>query len=532
MSHIVTVACSAEKEPLFASIQDDFNAAGYRDHDGSELALRCTFFEDADIFRRGLLYEFDFFVPGSAVSSLSLREFPERDNPREEIPFADFSSFAASPVVLAMSPRTYDGLGGGATPESRRSFGKFQGAMRLGRRMTFRQRPGGVGWQSLVTRNEQLRLMHAHGTTPDGLAVMAAAWMWACGGREPSAEDATGQAGQLVGALEERVAEYAPDDRTVLQRFRSAAADVMLLQERVVLAALTEQSVDELVIVYPAEGTVWIEQVLGRARRHGNGRNLRHAHELLSAHLHSPQTATRLPPSGLHPLGQALGTRQDSARLMSAHPATRQGRAHVVNRGAPPLILPGYQGVRTIYRAWPSVAKAAAVCLVLDMSGSMSGHKLAAASEAVRRFCRRPQSTETTLGLVTFENTAAVAVPFQPIISATPVIDSVLNHVTATGGTAMFDAVAVGVSELERAAVTGHLRAIVLLTDGQENSSRTTLSDAQAALADAGVIVFAIAYGADADLAGLQALAGTSGLTVTASEQDIEEIYEALSAHV
>ena len=153
----------------------------------------------------------------------------------------------------------------------------------------------------------------------------------------------------------------------------------------------------------------------------------------------------------------------------------------------------------------------------------MSGRKLAAASEAVRRFCRRPQSTKTILGLVTFEGLAAVAVPVQPVVSATPAIGSVLDDVTATGGTALLDAVAVDAGELERAAGPGQLRAVVLLTDGQENSSRTTLSDAQTRLADAGAIVFAIAYGADADLPGLQVLAGTSGLAVTASEHDIKE---------
>ena len=33
MARIITVACSAEKESLFSSIQAEFNSAGYRDHD-------------------------------------------------------------------------------------------------------------------------------------------------------------------------------------------------------------------------------------------------------------------------------------------------------------------------------------------------------------------------------------------------------------------------------------------------------------------------------------------------------------------
>jgi Ca-activated chloride channel family protein len=96
----------------------------------------------------------------------------------------------------------------------------------------------------------------------------------------------------------------------------------------------------------------------------------------------------------------------------------------------------------------------------------------------------------------------------------------------------LLDAVALGVTELERAGEPGRMRAVVLLTDGQENDSRATLAGTQAALAGAGITVFAIAYGEDADLAALQQLAGSKGLAVSASVRDIEEIYKALSAHV
>jgi Mg-chelatase subunit ChlD len=525
MSRILPIACSADKESLFAAIQAEFNAAGYRDYDGTDLALRCSYFND-DVLMRELIYEFQLVVPASAVSSFNLREM--RDE-RQESPVVDFSRFAASPVVIVMSSRTYDALGGDVAAQAARR-------PRFSRSMDHGSRPGqlsaGIGWQSLVGRDVPLRLMHAHGTTADGLAVLAAEWMWACGGREPSADDARGQAGNLVGALEDLVVEYAPDDDTALRRYRSAGADVVLAQERAVLASLGDQSANESVIVYPAEGTVWIDQVLGRVRRGDAERPDDHAHNVLSEHLRSAQTSERLLINGLHPAGRALGTRQDSERLLAAHPAARRGAVRIINPGAPPMVLPGYRGVRTIAEAWASVAKTADVCLVLDTSVSMEGDKLAAAREAVRRFCRRPQSTATTVGLITFQNTAIVAVPVQPFAAATPAIDLALGTVTAGGSTALIDAVGVAVAELERVAGPGHLRAVLLLTDGHENRSRMKLPDAQAALARAGATVFSIAYGADADLPTLRLLAGTSGLTVTASVRDIEEIYEALSAHI
>jgi Ca-activated chloride channel family protein len=522
VSRILSIACSLENRSVFESIVEDFNTIGYRDLDGENLALRCNFYEDAYVLGGVVTHDFRLFVPASALSAFRLREMWAQRYQQREPPPVEFSSFAASPVVFVMSSRIYNLLRGEAATE----WGGGNHAPMTG------QVAPGLGWQSLVGQEQQLRLIHAHGTTPDGLAVMAAEWMWSCRGREPSAADAAGAARDLVHALEERVVEYAPDDRTALRRARSAQADVVLAQESAALAVLAEESGDESVIVYPAEGTVWVDHVLGKVQYGETERPVEHADQILSTHLRLPHTADRLLTHGLHPAGPDLGTREDSDRILAAHSAGLRGSVRIVNPGAPPMVLPGYRSVRIISDTWGSVAKAADVCLVLDISASMEGSKLTAACEAVRRFCARPQSTATAVGLVTFESTAVVAVPVQPIAVATPSIESAIRSASARGGTALFDAVATAVRELERAAGPGHLRALLLLTDGEENSSHTTRSDARTALDDAGVTVFAIAYGDDADEATLQLLAGASGLVVTASVRDVEQIYEALSAHV
>lgn len=521
MSRMLSIACSSEKRSLFEPIVEDFNTVGYRDFDGEGLTLRCNFYEDAYILGGVVTHDFGLFVPASALSAFRLQDMWAQRYQQQEPLRVQFLTFAASPVAFVMSSRIYDLLGGEAAPEwGRRSH-----------EQTTRQVAPGVGWQSLVGQEQQLRLVHAHGTTADGLAVLTAEWMWSCGGREPSAADAVGVARDLVGALEERVVEYVPDDRTAFRRARSREADVVLAQERAALAAFAEEGGEEPVIVYPADGTVWVDQVLGRVQ-YGETEPIDHAYTTLLAHLRSPQTADRLLAYGLHPADSALGTREDSDRILAAHPAGQRGSVRIANTGTPPMRLPGYQSVRIISSAWSGVAKAAVVCLVVDISGSMEGSKLAAACEAIRRFCDRPQSTATALGLVTFDSAAVVVVPVQPIAEAKPAIESAIRSVAAGDMTALFDAVAVAVAELERAAEPGHLRAVLLLTDGVENRSHTTLSAARSALEDASVTVFAIAYGSDADEASLRLLAGASGLVVTASVRDIEEIYEALSAHV
>jgi len=532
MSRILPIACSAEKRSLFESIEMDFNAVGYRDLDGTDLALRCHYYDDPYVLGSVAGRDFRYFVPASALSELSLRDLLAQRYQEAAPPEVVYSSFATSPVVLVMPSRVYELLGGKATGQSPgRSPWSRLSRQRRDEGWAIGQQPRGVGWHSLLTQGGELRLAHAHGTTADGLAVMAAEWVWACGGREPSADDAAGRARDLVKALEERVVEYAPDDRTALLRAQSAQADVVLVREDAALAAAAESGA-ESVIVYPAEGTLWIDQVLGRVHHEEIRRPIDRPYELLSAHLRSAQTADRVLTHGMHPAGSALGTRNDSARLIAAHPAAQQGSVRIVNSGAAPMVLPGYQSVKIISGSWGSVAKAADVCLVLDTSESMVGSKLAAACEAIRRFCARPQSTATAVGLVTFDRTAVVTVPVQPLAQATQNIELAIRSVRAGGNTALFDAVAVAVAELHRAAGMGHMRVVLLLTDGAENSSRKTFSEARIELDAADVTVFAIAYGADADEATLRRLAGDSGLVVTASPRDVEEIYAALSAHV
>jgi len=87
-------------------------------------------------------------------------------------------------------------------------------------------------------------------------------------------------------------------------------------------------------------------------------------------------------------------------------------------------------------------------------------------------------------------------------------------------------------NELDQSSQTGHIRAIVVLTDGQENNSRISIESLEAALVG-DVIVYAIAYGADAEVQLLEHLTdAANGLTVYGSTGNIEQIYNTLSMYV
>jgi uncharacterized protein YegL len=500
---IVPVACSLGLESVLRPIQDNFNRLGYFDREGSQLHVDCHYYEDAEIISGVVQHDFELFIPSSSLSFLSpLAQWEEKRRSAEiEV---DLSVFASTPIIFLMSSDTYAGHA-------------EQGDM--------------IGWESLITGQHDRRLAHAHGTTNDGLAVMVAEWIWACGGRVPSAEDMVGSPRDRVANLERRVVAHAPNDATLLERSRGAGVDITLVQERAALSSLSTMESADNVIVYPSGGTVWLDYVLGRARFAGRD-VANEPYQALITHLGSEESVDHLLGHGMHPPGPGLGSKVDSSRIVSALPPSARRSVRIVNAGAGPVKVPGYKTVNLIYRAWYTVARAAEILLVLDCSESMKGAKLLAACEAIRTFCKRPQGSGSTIGLVTFQESAVVAVPLQPMELGGPAIDSFLSSVHADGRTALFDAVSTAAVGFGGSSEYDGLRAIILLTDGQENASTANLGDALAAIARVSVTTFAIAYGSEADVDTLRLLAGTSGLTVSASIGDIDAIYDSLSSHM
>ena len=82
---------------------------------------------------------------------------------------------------------------------------------------------------------------------------------------------------------------------------------------------------------------------------------------------------------------------------------------------------------------------------------------------------------------------------------------------------------------------TERINAIVVMTDGQENNSSTSLRRLVTALREdsqAEIVVFCIAYGADADMDTLQAIAEPSGGQVYRGDlETIRDLYKILSTY-
>jgi Ca-activated chloride channel homolog len=182
--------------------------------------------------------------------------------------------------------------------------------------------------------------------------------------------------------------------------------------------------------------------------------------------------------------------------------------------------------------------KKATVILVLDSSDSMKGEKLTSAVAATGNFIGRfdPQDR---VQLTAFGQNLHTFGPVADVATARDGLLRELSQLEVLGATALNDAICTAVKTAEaartqdRAVGDQRLYGIVVLTDGQENSSKQkdvftclpTGEDVE------GVKVFTIAYGKDADKDVLKKIAErTNSKTFSADPATIEQVYLAISA--
>ena len=111
-----------------------------------------------------------------------------------------------------------------------------------------------------------------------------------------------------------------------------------------------------------------------------------------------------------------------------------------------------------------------------------------------------------------------------------------MDSLEAGGNTALLDAVRTAYLRLQRQADPERINAIVAMTDGKENASAMTTDQLADEIRDGNqelpVVIFAIAYGGDADTDVLQSLADASGGQVKqGTVQTIRELYKILSTY-
>ena len=196
----------------------------------------------------------------------------------------------------------------------------------------------------------------------------------------------------------------------------------------------------------------------------------------------------------------------------------------VVPTGTRPTLYEGADRAGFLKRR--ELGSAEAMVLAVDNSESMQGRPLREAKRAAAEFLAQERRTGA-VGLVVFGHEAL------PLTRPGEARGEVAQTLAALApdtqpGTSLYDAVELSVSRLQR--MSSRTRILVLLTDGRDLGSHSSLSGATAAAQRAHVVIFAIAAGARADREPLTALTNaTGGRVFTAADvASLNATYRAL----
>jgi Ca-activated chloride channel homolog len=128
----------------------------------------------------------------------------------------------------------------------------------------------------------------------------------------------------------------------------------------------------------------------------------------------------------------------------------------------------------------------ASIAVVFDTSGSMNGLKLARAKEALANFIQTGHQRDEYF-LIDFDSQARL------LLDRTRDGDSLyrkLTYVQPHGTTALYDAVYLGIERVMSGAF--QKRAILLISDGEDNNSRYNLNEVRRSLRESDATIYAI----------------------------------------
>lgn len=210
--------------------------------------------------------------------------------------------------------------------------------------------------------------------------------------------------------------------------------------------------------------------------------------------------------------------------LRPANPAVKASQIRPANGVDPQaryeaLRSPKPDVVQAMIQAWIDVAKKPSrVALVVDSSGSMNGTKITAVQASLLSYLNQI-STKDTVALIDFDNTIKPPVVVNGSAAGKLRAQAFLYGLKADGGTHLHDAVLAGRDWLKQTGKKEEIRAVVVLTDGRDQASSTSLQALQQELRRTGfesddrIAVFSVGYGEPGsfDATTLQALAEGNG---------------------
>jgi len=133
--------------------------------------------------------------------------------------------------------------------------------------------------------------------------------------------------------------------------------------------------------------------------------------------------------------------------------------------------------------------------IVIDTSGSMAGEKIDAARSALNRFLYELLNPDDEVFLYQFSNFPILVQGWTKDKSR---LSGAMARLAPNGGTAMYDAVAEALPLATRG--QNRKKALVVISDGNDTSSRTTVRELKQRIRESEVLVYAVGIDGESDI--------------------------------
>jgi Ca-activated chloride channel family protein len=406
----------------------------------------------------------------------------------------------------------------------------------VARELGWPERP--VGWRDLQRKAQAdpgFKWNHASTSHASGLlATLAEFYAGAGKVRDLTIKDVQAKATlDYVAAIERTVRYYGEGELVVLERARAEGRrylDAFVVQEQLVVQFNLSRPPERLVAIYPAEGTLWADHPLALLERPEPTANQRRTFQAFREFLLSPEVQRQILAAGYRPADLSIPLDGPDSPLTAAN-GVDGSQPHTM------LQIPGPAVVEVVRNVWWYTKRHTNVFLVVDTSGSMRGEKLEAAREALRVFLDQIQGDLERVGLIEFSSQVNYIEPLAELRENRSRLQERINALEAEGNTALLDAVRTAYARLRQLNDTERINAIVVMTDGRENASNVGIDELTEEIQRGNregppIVIFAIAYGKDADYEVLQTLAEASGGQVRKGDlETIRQLYKILSSY-
>jgi Ca-activated chloride channel family protein len=504
------LAYSPEKANLVEKLVDSFNAEGYATPEGLSMRVELVEMEPEAMLDAAIAGELQALTPDSSVWLPQLDAlWAEHTGDERAFIVGQTVYYAVSPVVIAMWRDVALEMGYGSRP---------------------------LGWADLLARAQSdpdFKWSHPSTASASGLLATLAQF-YAGAGKTWGLTAADVQAPatlDYVGRIERTVRYYGEGEWPIAQRVVAEGRDYLdafVCQEQLVIWA-NQQGAD-LVAIYPVEGSLWEDHPLVLLETPDLTGIQRQVFAQLISHLRADVAQQTVLAAGYRPADPSIPLDAPGSPLTAAtgvDPTQPQTA----------LQIPGGSVVQVVRDVWWYTKRHTNVVLVVDTSGSMEGAKIENVKEALRAFVEQIKGSEEAVALVEFYSYVDVLVPLNRLAVNRDDLLRAIDGLIASGDTALLDAVYESYVALQRLDDAERINAIVVMTDGRENYSDISLSR----LADhmrrgnetgVPVVVFAIAYGSDADYGTLRTLAeATGGQVFEGTLETIRQLYKILSTY-